>query len=346
MSKYLELSASEKREALLAAEGQHESKLPAYIIEKDYWVTQTLNILYKKIAPTFSEKCDKPFLFKGGTSLSKGYRLINRMSEDIDLSFSLNLLGCQPIDLEKFTSRKARQAEALVIDTKAEELIKKHLINQLTEHLQALDPEVKIEIESDAPLNIAIYYPKALNEDEYGSAAQQRVLLETGGRSDNHPDKFVEINHMLGEAIPELLDDGFDVLTLSPERTILEKMFAIHTNHVKGSLADKHARHLYDIIAIDSNYPDWCTNRALFEVVVNFCDIYYKWHADSCSTAMKGPLMLTPQNQDMTDKYKKDWESMADMFPRAELPYSFDDLIDNVKLIEVKANSSFYVSAS
>lgn len=342
MSKYLELSASEKREALLAAEDRHESKLPAYIIEKDYWVTQTLNILYTKIAPTFKEKCDKPFLFKGGTSLSKGYSLINRMSEDIDLSFSLNLLGCQPIDLVKFTSRKARQAKAIVIDTKAEELIKQHLINQLTEHLQALDPEVKIEIESDAPLNIAIYYPKALNEGEYGNAAQQRVLLETGGRSDNHPDKFVEINHMLGEAIPELLDDGFDVLTLSPERTILEKMFAIHTNHVKESLADKHARHLYDIIEIDSNYPDWCTNKALFEVVVNFCDIYYKWHADSCSTALKGPLMLTPQNPDMTDKYKKDWESMADMFPKAELPYSFDDLIDKVKSIEVKANGSFY----
>ncbi|MDT8793947.1 nucleotidyl transferase AbiEii/AbiGii toxin family protein [Vibrio cholerae] len=98
MSKYLELSASEKREALLAAEEQHVSKLPAYIIEKDYWVTQTLNILYTKIAPTFSEKCDKPFLFKGGTSLSKGYSLINRMSEDIDLSFSLNLLECKPID--------------------------------------------------------------------------------------------------------------------------------------------------------------------------------------------------------------------------------------------------------
>ncbi|HCG8646840.1 TPA: nucleotidyl transferase AbiEii/AbiGii toxin family protein [Vibrio diabolicus] len=342
MSKYLELPASEKRQALLVAEEQHESNLPAYIIEKDYWVTQTLNILYTKIAPTFSEKCDKPFLFKGGTSLSKGYSLINRMSEDIDLSFSLNLLECKPIDLEEVTGRKARQTAAIAIDIKAEELIKQQLIYQLTEHLQALDTEIKIEIESDAPLNIAIYYPKALNEDEYGSSAQQRVLLETGGRSDNHPDKLIEINHMLGEAIPDLLDDGFDVLTLSPERTILEKMFAIHTNHVRESLADKHARHLYDIVEIDSKYPEWCTNKALFEVVVNFCDVYYKWHADSCSTALKGPLMLVPQNQNMTDKYKQDWESMADMFPKAELPYSFEDLIANVKSIEAKANDSFY----
>ncbi len=49
-----------------------------------------------------------------------------------------------------------------------------------------------------------------------------------------------------------------------------------------------------------------------------------------------------PQNQNMTDKYKQDWESMADMFPKAELPYSFEDLIANVKSIEAKANDSFY----
>ncbi|WP_180804610.1 hypothetical protein [Vibrio parahaemolyticus] len=52
--------------------------------------------------------------------------------------------------------------------------------------------------------------------------------------------------------------------------------------------------------------------------------------------------MLTPQNQGMTDKYKDDWENMADMFPKAELPYSFEDLIANVKSIEAKANGSFY----
>ncbi|EIA1304244.1 nucleotidyl transferase AbiEii/AbiGii toxin family protein [Vibrio vulnificus] len=149
---------------------------------------------------------------------------------------------------------------------------------------------------------------------------------------------------MLGETIPDLLDDGFDVLTLSPQRTILENMFAIHTNHVRESLADKHARHLYDIVEIDSEYPEWCTNKALFEVVVNFCDAYYKWHTDSCSTALKRQLMLVPQNQNMTYKYKykQDWESMADMFPKAELPYSFEDLIANVKSIETKANDSFY----
>ncbi len=342
MSKFLELSASEKREALLAASVRHESKLPAYIIEKDYWVTQTLNILYTKIAPTFFDKCDKPFLFKGGTSLSKGYGLINRMSEDIDLSFSLNLLGCEQIDVEKVTSRKARQVAAIAIDDKAEKLIKEQLIELLTQHLHALDSAIKIEIESNAPLNIAIYYPKVLKEDEYGSSAQQRVLLETGGRSDNHPDTSLQINHMLGQAIPELLDNSFYVLTLSAERTILEKMFAIHTNHVRHSIADKHARHLYDIVEIDAKHPDWCRNRELFKIVVNFCDTYYKWHADSCQSAINGPLILTPQNQDMSDKYRQDWESMTDMFPQAELPYSFDDLINNVRSIETKANDSFY----
>lgn len=342
MSKFLELTAQEKQEAFLVSETEHPSKLPAYIIEKDYWVSQTLKILYKNIAPQLAANCDKPFLFKGGTSLSKGYSLINRMSEDIDLSFSLNILDCKPIDCQEIAKRGPRQQAALDIDKKAEEFIENYLKDELTKHLNVLDPDINVEIESRLPLNIAIYYPKALDEDHYGGSVQPRVLLETGGRSDNHPDEVKEIEHMLGQAIPDLADDKFDVLTLSAERTLLEKMFGIHTNHTKGSVADKHARHLYDIVEIDSAFPEWCKNKELFHIVVHFCDVYYKWHAQSCCSAKEGPLVLCPQNQNMYKRYKEDWESMTDMFPNATLPYSFDELLTKLKVIEEKANSSFY----
>lgn len=336
------LSPEEKKEAFLASETKHKSKLPAYIIEKDYWVSQTLKILYNTIAPALVERCDKPFLFKGGTSLSKGYGLINRMSEDIDLSFSLNILESEPIDCKVITGRGARQNAALAIDKKAEEFIEHYLKDELTKHLHKLDSAITVEIESQLPLNIAIYYPKALDDSNYGGSVQPRVLLETGGRSDNHPDEIKQIEHMLGQAIPELADDKFDVLTLSAERTLLEKMFGIHTNNIKGSVADKHARHLYDIVEIDRAFPEWCQNKELFNIVVHFCDVYYKWHADSCSAAQKGPLVLIPQTQDMHERYKADWESMTDMFPGATLPYKFEVLLEKVKLIENKANASFY----
>ena len=342
MSKFLALSPEDKQNAILASETQHSNKLPAYIIEKDYWVWQTLKILYTEIAPLLSEKCDKPFLFKGGTSLSKGYSLINRMSEDIDLAFSLPLLGASPIDPTVTESRKGREKIAEDIDKKAEELIQDFLKNELTNRLQALDPEVQVEIESNKPLNIAIYYPKSLAETHYGGAVQPRVLLETGGRSDSHPDEIVSITHMLGEAIPDLADSSFDVLVLSPQRTMLEKMFGIHTNNIKETVGDKHARHLYDIVEIDKANPDWCSNKELFMTVVDFSDHYYRWPEQPCSTARSGPLVLSPKTEVTKKNYQDDWEAMADMFPQATLPYEFDELIKYIEEIEEKTNKAFY----
>ncbi|MGL1062426.1 nucleotidyl transferase AbiEii/AbiGii toxin family protein, partial [Vibrio vulnificus] len=281
-------------------------------------------------------------LFKGGTSLSKGYGLINRMSEDIDLSFSLKLLECEPIDCKVITNRGPRQKAAKAIDEVAIELIEKSLKDEIERHLKELDETIEVEIESKLPLNIAVYYPKALKDDLYGGSVKPRVLLETGGRSDNHPDDIKPIDHMLGQAIESLADPSFEVLTLSAERTMLEKMFGIHTNHVKGTVADKHARHLYDIVEIYTKHPEWCTNRELFDVVVHFCDVYYKWHQDACDSAKKGPLFLCPQTQEMHKLYEDDWNSMSDMFPRAQLPFSFAELIEKVKIIEDKANQHFY----
>lgn len=77
-------------EALLAASEAHPQKLPAYIIEKDFYVTCILQILYLELALKFTSICPAPFIFKGGTSLSKCHSLISRMSEDIDLSFSMD----------------------------------------------------------------------------------------------------------------------------------------------------------------------------------------------------------------------------------------------------------------
>lgn len=50
---------------------------PAAFLEKDYWVTQVLRAL--------NDAAPGGFVLKGGTSLSKGYRIINRFSEDIDI---------------------------------------------------------------------------------------------------------------------------------------------------------------------------------------------------------------------------------------------------------------------
>ena len=68
----------EDRRIILRQTAEAES-LPEYAIEKDWWVTMTLKAI-------FQTECAASLLFKGGTSLSKGWKLIQRFSKDIDLS--------------------------------------------------------------------------------------------------------------------------------------------------------------------------------------------------------------------------------------------------------------------
>jgi predicted nucleotidyltransferase component of viral defense system len=60
--------------------------MPPYAVEKDWWVTQSLRAL-------FELEVGKHLVFKGGTSLSKGWKLIERFSEDIDLAVDRGFLG-------------------------------------------------------------------------------------------------------------------------------------------------------------------------------------------------------------------------------------------------------------
>ena len=70
-----------------------ETGLPAYVVEKDYYVTLVLKLLFEQLKPDCLGKTATPFMFKGGTTLSKVFGCIDRMSEDIDLSLDMKLLG-------------------------------------------------------------------------------------------------------------------------------------------------------------------------------------------------------------------------------------------------------------
>lgn len=344
MSEFLKLDKNERREALLAAEVAHKSNLPAYIIEKDYWVTITLKALYLTIAPNYVEKSSNPFVFKGGTSLSKCFKVINRMSEDIDLSLSLELLSHDAVVKQKDVSRKKLQQAANIIQDSAKKFVAEILLQQITEELKKLDGSIDISLEHNG-LDIAIYYPKALTDDDYGTGVQPRVLLETGGLSDDNPTEIVEINHMLGESVATLDDGSFKVVALAPVRTMLEKMFGVHTNLTQKKEQDKYARHLFDVIQLNQSYPDWIESSDLFFAHVDFSDVNYKTHQTSCDTARNGPIKLCPDCDEMAAHYKSDWEKMSDMFPDGELPYTYEKLIEAVKVVEGKANEKFYLKS-
>lgn len=339
MNPFFKEKDASRREALAAASQAHPQKLPAYIIEKDFYVTNILQILYVEIAPKLTSKCPVPFIFKGGTSLSKCHSLINRMSEDIDLSFSMNLFGEKEVDRDPKRGRGKMHKEAQAIDDKARDFVKAELLEPLTTALKNLDPRIEVGIESDEPLHLAIRYPSVIDD---GDAVLRRVLLETGSLSQNNPVAQVDITHMLGEHIADFKETPFSVVALNPERTLLEKIFAVHCNLMSDVPKSKYARHLYDILQLHNKNNTWCEDKLLMNDLVEFCDIHYKINQEYCNTAREGPLHLAPKTPEILEHYTKDWEAMADMFPFGELPYKFDDLLKEITALEAHVNKIYY----
>lgn len=81
---FLQLSVEDRREVLGVAADR--SQRPAHLLEKDVWVVWSLSALY-------GSPLGDHLVFKGGTSLSKAYKVIRRFSEDVDLTYDIRALA-------------------------------------------------------------------------------------------------------------------------------------------------------------------------------------------------------------------------------------------------------------
>lgn len=195
-----------------------EKKISTGIIEKDYYVTYFLKELLV---------IDKNFIFKGGTSLSKGFKIIERFSEDIDLNY--------PIELLTVGVRKKIKREIISI-------IKKLGCVLINEE----------EIRSRRTFN---QYKIDYNSLYKGKCLKPIVIVETAFQTESYPVEKVSIQSLVGEFLKEKgLDDfirkydlsSFSVNVQSKERTLVDKIFAIGDYYLSSNL-EEHSRHIYDI---------------------------------------------------------------------------------------------------
>lgn len=194
----------------------------AVIIEKDYWVSQVLRVL--------ADQFPVDFVFKGGTSLSKCYRMIQRFSEDIDVLILPNGRGANTID-----RLMKNMAEAAGI---------------------ALGSTTVGEGSSQGKSRrVRVAYPTRRAEAEGISPG---ILLEMGIRGGDEPSEILAAGCLLADVLTQAGQDisAYDDLqsvmvpTLHPGRTLLEKLSVLHTSLIGDpSRADceKHGRHYYDV---------------------------------------------------------------------------------------------------
>jgi predicted nucleotidyltransferase component of viral defense system len=213
------------------------SGLPVFAIEKDWWVVQTLRVIFEMDVAEY-------LLFKGGTSLSKAWKLIDRFSEDIDLALDKAVLGIDQV-------RTKKQVKTLRGKSK------KYICGEFYPSLQKAfaraglsDAKISLakETEND-PITIEINYPYITKHSGY---INPRVLIEIGSRSLKEPFTERTITSFVTEQFPgqEFADKPIHVATVNPERTFLEKIFLLHEEFQKPVeliRTERLSRHLYDI---------------------------------------------------------------------------------------------------
>ena len=199
------------------------TNIPAAIVEKDYWITY---VLYRLKKSEFGDK----FIFKGGTSLSKGWNLIERFSEDIDLLF---------IPEEGMGSSKKRSRLEKVRD--------------LVGSCEGLtyDGKNKDNSSGNEHRNACFEYERKTKQ-AIGSL-RPYLKLEMGFRGGPEPHTSRGIQSYIGKALEEagkqnLAEDimSFAVEVLHPKRTLVEKLFAIHSAAASGNSVGQ-SRHYYDL---------------------------------------------------------------------------------------------------
>lgn len=218
------------------------------VIEKDWWVTSVLRAM-------FSLPYARHLSFKGGTSLSKCWHLIDRFSEDIDIAIDREYLGFSGSLSRTQISDKVRRAtcsfvrEIMQYDI-AEQLHKngiskdKFHVNVDITPISTTDPET-INISYDSVLTFSI-------DGENGLYVLPKVKVEVSGRSMSEPVNEVPINSMIDQVYPKapFTEPKFNVRAVLPERTFLEKIFLLHEEFSKPNdliRVERMSRHMYDI---------------------------------------------------------------------------------------------------
>lgn len=224
---------------------------PVGNIEKDFWVCWTLNALYHE-RPAGAPR----LLFKGGTSLSKAYGLIQRFSEDIDITVFRDDLH-EPVSVEELEalSNKKRRARLDAIRDACRAYITGPLLQPLAEQLADLTGGVgRIEIDEADPdgQTLLVWYPEVEPRD--GAYVRPAVRIESGAKSALDPNRPVTIRPYIADEASSLDLAVADVTTVEATRTFWDKVVIAHglrrwyeRRGVLRQEGQRVSRHYYDL---------------------------------------------------------------------------------------------------
>lgn len=302
------------------------------VIEKDWWVTAVLRAMY-------SLPYAQHLSFKGGTSLSKCWHLVDRFSEDIDITIDREYLGFSgTLSKTQISDRLRRATCSFVRETMqhdiAEQLHKngiaknKFQVNVDITHITTTDPET-ININYDSVLTFSI-------DGGNGLYVLPKIKVEVSGRSMNEPVNEVPLESMIDQVYPKapFAEPKFNVRAVLPERTFLEKLFLLHEEFAKPKdliRVERMSRHIYDIGQMLKTpiVEKAIHNEQLYRQVVEHRRKFIGLRGFDYDTLYPDSLNIVPP-ETIIEQWKADYENM-----RLHMIYgesvSFEELINNLR---------------
>jgi predicted nucleotidyltransferase component of viral defense system len=336
------INGSPSEQRLYFEQAQAKLGLPPESIEKDFWVCWTLWKLFK--LPRWGEH----LTFKGGTSLSKAWALIERFSEDIDVVVSRDVLGFGgELSPDKAQSAKQLRKRIQSLKKACQSCIRHELKTSLEQSFMKALPngaewslEMASRDEDPDEQTLLFKYPGTLTS--HFSYLSPQVKIELGARSDTWPTESPTIQPYLAKAFPELLvTKEIMVHAVAPERTFWEKAMLLHEETfrpIDKPRKTRLARHYYDL---------WCLirrgvaarameNLALFHGVAGHRAVYFNIKWVDYDTFKKGALCLLPR-KDQVSAWKQDYNAMQGEMFFGEMP-EFDEILQVVGGFETMFN--------
>jgi hypothetical protein len=317
-------------------------------IEKDFWVCWTLDALFNGL-----KEGGPRLLFKGGTSLSKGFGLINRFSEDIDVTVFRDDIG-EPATIKELDalSGKKRRARLDSIRDACKAYINGPLRDELTvilqDRLQAagLDPgAARVEADDADPegQTLLIWYPPATPRLDYVRAA---IKIESGAKSALDPNRDVPIKPYVDDDLPALDLTVPTVRTVDPERTFWDKIVILHglrrwfdkRGELRGG-GQRVSRHYYDLhrLATTAVGAAAIAETALREDCVAHARMFFNRPDFDLASASPGSFALAPHDA-MTEQLRVDYRAMQGMIFGA--PPNFEAVLESIRSLETQLNGN------
>ena len=280
--------------------------------------------------------------FKGGTSLSKVWGIINRFSEDIDLAIDRGLFNLDG-DLTKKNVKKLRKTSSVFVREELCHQLHTAVVQTPLKDLCRIEAQPDGEGEATYPEPRIIFVKYQSIFDDKLSYIEPIVKIEAGARSLLEPAECKNISSMIENIFPNISTtlSNTSIKTAVAEKTFLEKTFLLHELFSVNNAVEAHrrSRHLYDLhMMMNKGIAEKAIkNDTLWETIRHHRSTLTSMHGVDYASDIRKHIQLVPPKECL-ENWQKDYEQMAGTMIYGSRP-TFAELIESMRELERRFHS-------